>query len=66
MRIVLNESTKTAHKPARSTRNQPADCGALRHVSTDRIRIISEEEIEPAVEAELERCGRCFEESGGY
>ncbi|RKD97600.1 hypothetical protein [Halopiger aswanensis] len=66
MRIVLNESTKTAHKPARSTRNQPADCGALRHVPTERIRETSEAEIEQAVEAELERCGRCFEDSGGY
>ncbi|AEH37412.1 hypothetical protein [Halopiger xanaduensis] len=66
MRIVLNESTKTAHKPARSARNQLADCGALRHVPTDRVRETSEEEIEPPIEVELERCGRCFEDSGGY
>lgn len=64
MQLVLNERTKTAHKPSRSTGRQPADCGALRYVSEDRIRMTSSEEIEPS--HEVDRCGRCFENTGGY
>ena len=66
MRLVLNESTKTVHRPAHRSDSQPADCGALRHVSDDRIRLTTEQEVEPELEVEIERCGRCFEDCGGY
>lgn len=64
MQFVPNERTKTARNPSGSTRRQPADCGALRYVSEERIRMTTAEEIEP--NHEIERCGRCFEDSGGY
>ena len=66
MRLVLNESTKTVHRPDPSSDSQPADCGALRHVPDDRIRTTTEQKVEPELEVEIERCGRCFEDCGGY
>lgn len=65
MRLVLNASTNTVHKPA-SDGEQPANCGALRHVADDRIRMTTEQELEPELEFEIDRCGRCFEDYGGY
>lgn len=66
MRLVLNETTKTAHRPAHSTDTKPADCGALRHVSDERIQLTTDDALESELEAEIDRCGRCFDGCGGY
>ncbi len=64
MRIVLNQSTETIHKPSHHTTFQPTACGALRHVSDDHIYVTTEEEIE--ANHKMDHCGRCFEDAGGY
>ena len=66
MRLILNVSTKTAHRPADSADGRSADCGALRHVSDDRIEEMAEEQLEDELVVEIDRCGRCFEDCGGY
>lgn len=63
MRIVLNDFTNTAHRPSHEDSSHPAACGALRHVSSDHIRVLADENES---DGEVDRCGRCFDDSGGY
>ncbi|SFB70653.1 hypothetical protein SAMN05444422_101352 [Halobiforma haloterrestris] len=64
MRVVLNESTKTIHKPARSN-GQSTACGALRHVSPARIRETTRTGPDAATDDDT-YCGRCFDAVSGY
>ncbi|APW96454.1 hypothetical protein CHINAEXTREME_01145 [Halobiforma lacisalsi AJ5] len=64
MRVVLNESTQTIHKPARSNRQSTA-CGALRHVSPARIRETTRRVPDSATDDDT-YCGRCFDVGSGY
>ncbi|WP_115862661.1 hypothetical protein [Halorussus litoreus] len=64
MERILNEHTGTVHKSRRGTTSDEAVCGALRHVPHRQVTSVPNEET--GVEEGVERCGRCFEEAGGY
>lgn len=64
MQIILNEVTETIHKPSRDGNKHPAACGALRHVSNDHIQALTVESL--SSHQGSNRCGRCFEDAGGY
>ena len=63
MRVVLNEFTRTIHKPSDEASTNHTRCGALRHVSSDRVRTTSSEDVRTE---DTVRCGRCFLDAGGY
>jgi hypothetical protein len=62
---VLNEATNTIHKHETGTADLQASCGATSHVPHDNLRIVVR--IQPALETtEASKCGRCFDNGGGY
>lgn len=63
MTRLLNERTGTVHKPRQGTGDGTA-CGALRHVPRHNITPVGD--AEHRADGETERCGRCFEDAGGY
>ncbi|WP_224333085.1 hypothetical protein [Haloprofundus halobius] len=64
MRGVLNEQTKTVHKPNDDHAHRLAACGALFHVSEESTVVV---DLATAVdEGGASRCGRCFDDAGGY
>ena len=64
MKGLLNEHTGTVHKRQPGTTSGETACGALRHAPQQRISLIASDGQQR--EGELKRCGRCFEETGGY
>lgn len=64
MKRLLNEHTGTVHKPRPGTASDTTACGALRHVPDRSIRSIGTDETE--LGDDIDRCGRCFEDAGGY
>lgn len=60
MNGVLNEVTETVHKHERGQSDFQTTCGAIATVSHDNLRIT------PVEGATASRCGRCFEDAGGY
>ncbi|WP_224448026.1 hypothetical protein [Haloprofundus salilacus] len=63
MRGVLNEQTKTVHKSTDQT-HRLAACGALFHVSAE--STVSVDVADAVDEGDASRCGRCFDDAGGY
>lgn len=63
MNIVLNEATETVHKPEAATEPNTA-CGVSRTLGADRLRVLPLREA--TAEYDISRCGRCFEDAGGY
>lgn len=64
MKRLLNERTGTVHKFRSGTTGDETVCGALRHVPQRNVTSVANEEI-PG-EDEVQRCGRCFKDAGGY
>jgi hypothetical protein len=64
MKRLLNEHTGTIHRQRTGTASTTTACGALRHVSHRNITPLEIDELE--FDDELARCGRCFEDTGGY
>ena len=64
MKRLLNERTGTVHKPHPATTSDKTACGALRYVPQQHITPIRIKEHQ--VDDEIERCGRCFDDVGGY
>lgn len=62
MKLVLNEHTETAHRPSTDGSFYLAACGALSAVSDDHVRTSADD----GSDDEFDRCGRCFENAGGY
>ncbi len=61
---VLNQSTNKVHKHEAGTADFRTRCGATSHVSHDDLRLIS---VDRALEeTATNRCGRCFDDGGGY
>ena len=60
---LLNERTGTIHKPQSGAGNE-TPCGALRHVPQRHVTHIADAQTRAG--DEVERCGRCFEDAGGY
>lgn len=64
MHHVLNTHTKTIHKSDDEDTIGVAACGSLRDVPSTRTRVISAEELD--IDDGIDRCGNCFDVSGGY
>lgn len=65
MNGVLNETTNTIHKRETGSADFQTECGATYHVSHDHLRIVAA--IESTTDAtSATKCGRCFDDAGGY
>lgn len=64
MDFVLNEFTRTVHKPERDAATLHAECGATYHLDPDHLRSISVDGT--VADNDVNKCGRCFEDGGGY
>lgn len=64
MKRLLNEHTGTVHRVHPETTIDETACGALRHVPRQKIAVIGAGETKSS--DEITRCGRCFEDGGGY
>ena len=64
MTRLLNEHTGTVHKRRQGPTGDEAACGALRHVTACHVRSVGTDESLP--DGSVDRCGRCFEDAGGY
>jgi len=61
---ILNETTNTVHRPEAGTAGQETVCGVTYHVPADNFRPT---EFDPdATPAAITKCGRCFDDAGGY
>lgn len=64
MDAVLNEVTNTVHKHAMGRSDLQSACGATANLDHDDLRITTiEPEISPS---DATKCGRCFDDGGGY
>lgn len=61
---ILNEVTDTIHKYDLGESGGQTICGAMDHVSHDAFRMTSLESA--GVSRTADKCGRCFEDGGGY
>jgi hypothetical protein len=62
---VLNEVTNTVHKHETGKSRFQTECGVTYHLSEDDLRLLG------TVQSELDekctsKCGRCFDDAGGY
>lgn len=64
MEVVLNELTKTAHKPKREASDLHTQCGITHHLTHDQVFRLSAERA--TIDYNASKCGRCFDEGGGY
>lgn len=64
MNGVLNEVTNTVHKHEMGHSDFQTVCGATFHVSHDNLRMAAIERTVTATNAS--KCGRCFDDAGGY
>jgi hypothetical protein len=64
MNGVLNETTNKVHKHDPGRSDFQTVCGATAHVAHEDLRLVP---VERAIgDADANRCGRCFDEAGGY
>jgi hypothetical protein len=64
MDVVVNEHTGTVHRQKPGSAFPHAVCGATYHLDRDRLRRTSPERA--ARDDRITKCGRCFDEGGGY
>jgi hypothetical protein len=68
MDVILNEVTYTVHKCEKSMSwadsNLQTECGIHHHLAHDNLEITTVEESNTMTSAD--KCGRCFENEGGY
>lgn len=70
MDVVLNEATETVHRPDRAAAELDTACGVTHHLAPDlltgpeRLRAISLERA--VIDYGASKCGRCFDDGGGY
>jgi uncharacterized metal-binding protein YceD (DUF177 family) len=61
---VLNESTNTVHRKAVSEHRLHTVCGVTHNLPEDNLQQVT---IDQQIAATAtSKCGRCFEEGGGY
>jgi len=60
---VLNEASNTVHKQEVGKQTLESLCGATNNLSKDQL---SQAAIDQLVSTTTTKCGRCFEDSGGY
>ncbi|MXV63285.1 hypothetical protein GS429_14660 [Natronorubrum sp. JWXQ-INN-674] len=61
---VINETTDMIHKHKDGHSDFGTRCGATSHVAHDQLRLVSVERA--ASDSNVSRCGRCFDDAGGY
>ena len=64
MEFVINESTRTLHKRRSGSTARHTVCGVTRTLDAERLQPIPGEVA--TAECDADRCGRCFEDAGGY
>lgn len=64
MDCILNEVTDTVHKHDLGESGRQTVCGAIAHVSHGQLQRTSLES--PGSTTTANKCGRCFEDGGGY
>lgn len=64
MDVLLNEVTYTIHRRKKSTTGFQAKCGIHHHLAHDKLQITTVEQS--TTEASVNKCGRCFDDAGGY
>jgi hypothetical protein len=64
MNGVLNEHTRTVHKRRTGASDLRTVCGVARTLDSDQLRTVPLRRA--SVESDVTRCGRCFEDAGGY
>ncbi len=65
MKVILNEVTNTVHRHETGRTDCQALCGSTYHISHDRLKAVTAVEPEE-VTGSATKCGRCFEDAGGY
>lgn len=64
MDVVLNEPTRTVHKCEPGASDLHTECGVTHHATPDQLRLVPLEQA--ASDFNADKCGRCFEDGGGY
>lgn len=64
MEGVLNETTMTVHKHESGKSDFQSACGATADLSHDSLRMVPIGKA--SSDTTIARCGRCFEDAGGY
>lgn len=64
MDCVLNRTTHTVHRHESDYPALRTACGATFHVHRDQLEMTTVERA--LAEASASKCGRCFEDGGGY
>jgi hypothetical protein len=64
MEGLLNETTGTVHEIRAEEPVLEADCGVTNHLDADQLRRVPVERA--TTELGADKCGRCFEDAGGY
>jgi hypothetical protein len=60
---ILNEVTNTVHKQEPGSSALVTSCGVTNNLSEDQLRHTA---IEQLVTTTTTKCGRCFDDGGGY
>lgn len=61
---VLNEVTQTVHRHESEESDLESRCGATHGLAREQLRMTSVRRA--LLEANADKCGRCFDEAGGY
>jgi hypothetical protein len=61
MAYIVNEVTEKVHKQCDGRSELSTECGVTYQMDGERSKISVSETLPPA-----EKCGRCFEDGGGY
>jgi hypothetical protein len=61
---ILNEYTNTIHRHQTGAPALHAACGVTHDLAVDQLRVISIERA--STDYDADRCGRCFDDGGGY
>lgn len=61
---VLNRTTMKVHKHEKGTETVETRCGATYHLDPEQLLVTSVERA--TTEFDASKCGRCFEDGGGY
>lgn len=64
MSVLVNLSTNTVHRRDPGDRDGHTACGVTYHLEHDRLRTVPFEEA--TSDGETSKCGRCFDDGGGY
>lgn len=64
MKGVLNETTNTIHKHETGKTKLATECGITYHVAAEQLRVAPIEQA--TADPGTRKCGRCFDDAGGY